>query len=141
MAGSAKKAARLMPRCSFVGTFSVDATLSVLASGTRYAAVDWADARSPKVLWQGDTEEEIFAWHYSTALQPTGKQVAFCMRKIKTVSVRDATTGNELRKLAAAVHNQRHARKCEQSGGGDDAAVDELIEALQTGISRVSTLR
>ena len=33
-------------------------TLSVLASGTRYAAVDWSDAQSPKVLWQGDAEAE-----------------------------------------------------------------------------------
>ena len=33
-------------------------TLTVLASGTRYAAVDWADAQSPKVLWQGDEEAD-----------------------------------------------------------------------------------
>ena len=74
-------------------------TLFVLASGTRYAAVDWSDAQSPKVLWQGDAEQEIYAHHYSMALDPTGKQVAFCLRKLKTVSVRDAATGHELRKL------------------------------------------
>ena len=57
-------------------------------------------------------------------------------RTAAEIRKRRARVGNELRKLAAAVRTQRRARK-EDRGDG----VDNLIEALRTGISRVSTLR
>eukprot|EP01046_Picozoa_sp_COSAG06_P008754 COSAG06_NODE_447_length_15632_cov_47.212193_5_plen_1473_part_00 len=68
----------------------------VLASGKRLAAL----ARSGgKVLWQTDAEVDIHGHHHPMALQPTGGQVAVCLQKLKSVSVRDLQTGKPLFQL------------------------------------------
>eukprot|EP01045_Picozoa_sp_COSAG04_P018668 COSAG04_NODE_1744_length_5718_cov_22.631073_3_plen_1026_part_00 len=73
------------------------ADVVVLAAGKRLVAVGRADSR---VLWQTGLEAEAEAdFFFPLALQPTGEQVACCMAEVKAVSVRDARTGAELRRL------------------------------------------
>ena len=78
-----------------IPSLPADAT-SVLASAKRLVALGRADSR---VLWQTELEAEVKADHFPLALQPTGEQVACCMTELQAVSVRDARTGAELRRL------------------------------------------
>ena len=62
----------------------------VLASGSRLVVVTREDQ---KVLWEMALEAEVGAAYFPLALQPTGEQVACCLKSLKTVSVHDARTG------------------------------------------------
>ena len=85
----------------------------VLASGKRIAAVGREDG---KVLWDTELEAEIGAFYISLALQPAGGQVACCMEELKTVSVRDARTGAELRRLRQKLEDLISEHDNESSG-------------------------
>ena len=62
----------------------------VLASGSRLVVVTREDHR---VRWEMALEAEVGAAYFPLALQPTGEQVACCMKSLKAVSVHNADTG------------------------------------------------
>ena len=67
--------------------------VGVLANGSRLVVVTREDHR---VRWEMALEAEVGAAYFPLALQPTGEQVASCMKELKTVSVHDLRTGEEL---------------------------------------------
>ena len=62
----------------------------VLASGSRLVVVTREDHR---VRWEMALEAEVGAAYFPLALQPTGEQVACCLKSLKAVSVHNSYTG------------------------------------------------
>ena len=62
----------------------------VLASGSRLVVVTREDHR---VRWEMALEAGVGAAYFPLALQPTGEQVACCLKSLKAVSVHNAYTG------------------------------------------------
>ena len=80
------------------------AGVAVLARGTQLAAVRLGDGVAEELLlWEAEMPSEIGADHFPLALQPAGGQVAVCMATIKAVSLRDAQTGDEIRRLTGGL--------------------------------------